>query len=125
MKTMEKDSSVNSLVDEIVDEVMDAISKQKITTNEQAKNSNVKTIGDINDLAKTKNRLDILESKFEKYIANYKPAVEHEKYGTGKDNEKQVMELQGQIEVMRTNMIRLGNELRRIREILMKENLLK
>ena len=75
------------------------------------------------EIIKLKNRIANLEDRLEKYINSFKiVAVEVERELTekweelNKENEKQNIELRGQIEDLRGALIRLSNELKNIKE---------
>lgn len=102
---------------ELVDEIVDEILKSRDVENYGGKGSGS------NEILKLKNRTASLEDRLNKYINNFKTvAVEVERELTEKweelnrENERQTIELQGQIEDLRTALIRLSNEMKNIKE---------
>lgn len=103
----------DSLVEEIVDEILKT---EKIVEGDGVKSD---------DVSRLKNRISNLENRLEKFISNFKTVVVEvdrqltEKWEElNKGEEKRVLSLQGQIEDLRTALIRLSNELKSIREVI-------
>ncbi len=103
----------DSLVEEIVDEILKT---EKIVEGDGTKSD---------DVSRLKNRISNLENRLEKFINNFKTVVVEvdrqltEKWEElNKGEEKRVLSLQGQIEDLRTALIRLSSELKSIREVI-------
>lgn len=115
------------LMEDLVDELADMVSNSrkladilKITQeNELIQNKNLK------ETDKLKERISILENRIDKYANSFRIfAIEverelSEKYRSlEEDNEKRVVHLQGQLENLRTAMIKLSSEVKGLKDIL-------
>ncbi len=103
---------------ELVDEIVDEILKSKDIT-DGGNPSGPK------EIVKLQNRIANLENRLEKYINSFRTvAVEAERNLTEKwedlirENERQTIKLQGEIEDLRTALIRLSNEMKNIKEVI-------
>ncbi len=110
----------DELVDEIVEEILTETKAEKlssVTKPEIFLDSNVP------ENVKLKTRLQNLENRIEKHVHDYKTtAIEVERQIVDKfsefehENEKRLIYLQGQVEALRTAMIRLSNEVKQFKE---------
>lgn len=110
----------DKFIDEIVDEIVDVSSlagREKITLDDAIQKRN------LSEIVKLKERIAALENRVEKYINSFKlVAVEAERLTSEKteslneENLRQIAHLQGQIEDLRSAMIRLSNEVKKIAE---------
>lgn len=114
------------IIEEIAEEVADLIvdSKKLSDVLKTSKEKDVIQKRNLSEVTKMKERIRLLENRVEKYIKSFKiVAVEVERMITerteemNKENEQQIMHLQGQIEDLRTIMIRIGNEVKKIKGI--------
>jgi len=124
MSEMQEDFGIDDkLVDEIVDEILDStrpakgISPREIPTEETLQRHS------LGEVARLKSRISALENRLEKYVNNFKTtAVEVEREisernkNLDEENERQILRLQGQLEDLRSAMIRLSNEVKRLKE---------
>ena len=111
------------LVDEIVNEILEE-TKPKMRS--EAKPKAIKEdnlLEDGTDTVKLKSRIQYLENRIEKHVHDYKiGAVEVERQISSKfsefeqETEKQLIYLQGQLESLRTAMIRLSSEFKQFKE---------
>jgi len=105
------------ITEEIADEIVKLVLKSKPSTEANAVEKK-----NLDDIAKLKQRIFSLENRVEKYIKNFKiVATEAERHLTeraeeiSKENEQTIVNLQAQIEDLRTAMIRLSNEVKKIK----------
>lgn len=112
------DEMVDEIVEEILSETMSKKSSPKTKVEED-------TLLDSNvpELIKLRTRIQNLENRIEKHVHDYKTtAIEVERQIVDKFSEveqqyeKQLIYLQGQIEVLRNAMIKLSNEFRLFKE---------
>lgn len=110
---MNKEKS--DLVEEIANEITETILSSRNYENLQKRN--------FAEIVKLKNRIKNLEQRLEKHINNYKiTATEIERQITertensNQEIEKRIANLIGQIEDLRSAMIRLSNEIKKIKE---------
>lgn len=110
----------DELIDEIADEILDSLKRDQPTFK----------IGDLqrrnlSGMVKLQTRITNLENRVEKCIKSFKinatesvRQISETERSLENENEQQTIRLQGQIEDLRMAMIRLSNEVKRIREIL-------
>lgn len=121
-----KNELIDKLADEIADEVVGEISRERIVTKPDSDQKGEL----INAIRRLTRRIEDLEDRIDRQ--NKIPAIPAEKikyadnFDKGYDeNDRRLSELQNQIEMLRTGLIRLNNEVRRIRESLASEDLMK
>lgn len=116
---MNKKSSIqidDELIDEIVDEILGILKKKQPTPREDR--VRIPQSGEIENL---ESRIANLETKLEKYSGSYKAIVNESSQiesSLEKNNEDHLVNLQSQLEDMMTTIIRLNEEIKRIKEIL-------
>jgi len=118
----------DELVDEIVEEVLSETmgkTQLEIPTKKPKLKEPEETLLDSNvsDLVKLKSRIQYLENRIEKHVHDYKTtAIEVERQISDKfsefeqENEKRLIYLQGQLEALRTAMIKFSNEFKQSKE---------
>lgn len=132
MKTNKGELAIpNELVDEIVDEILSETTDKtpqpenikKPRTEPRKPESEELLDSDAPDFIKLKSRLQYLENRIEKHVHDYKTtAIEVERQIAEKfseldqGTEKQLIYLQGQLEALRTAMIKLSNEFKQSKE---------
>ena len=109
------------LIDELADEIADMIiqAKKSATPKAEVKPDAVKTRSE----SGLENRLAVIEERLNKLVNSFRiVAIEAERElnekieGVNKENEERIVRLQGQIETLRSAMIRLGNAIRELEE---------
>ena len=113
----------DDLVDEIVDEILSEKVKSLKSESKIHKAEEPFLDSEMSELSKLKPRIQNLENRIEKHAHDYKTtAIEVERQIVDKfseleqENEKRLMYLQGQVEALRTAMIKLSNELKQLKE---------
>lgn len=108
------------LVDEIVGEIIDSMKK-----GQPAAKFDGAQMQYINEIARLKARIVNLENRVEKYVGNFKinatesaRKISETESSLQENYEHQIIALQGQLENLRTAMIRLSGEVKRIKDIL-------
>ena len=131
MKSPVEDKQDNKqMVDEIADEVVETIFRSKLLADSHrpmvdAGSRNVEEISKLrNRVTNLERRMELEIEKFKIYTAEIDKAVD-EKSPDSDKVEKRIADLGNQVDLLRAGMIRLSNEVRRIRESLLRENLLK
>ncbi len=111
------------LVDEIVEEILTEVKPEMQPEFKPSKTRKEDLLGDTVDIVKLKTRLQYLENRIEKHVHDYKiGAVEVERQIASKfsefeeGTEKQLIYLQGQLEALRTAMIKMSNEFKQSKE---------
>jgi len=115
----------NQFVDEIVDVILDSREQSKGMPAKRIPTEEILQRSNLGEMVKVKSRISALENRLEKYINSFKitaTEVEREiseRYkNLNEDNEQQNLHLQGQLEDLRSAMIRLSNEVKRLKETL-------
>jgi len=110
----------DELVDGIVDEILDSMKKEKIPVKADAFQRR-----NLSEIVRLQARIANLENRVEKFVRNFKISatesvrqISETERGLEEENEQQIMQLQGQIENLRTAMIRLGSEVKRLKDAL-------
>ena len=106
--------------DKLLDEVVEELMKSENLTALKKPDGQYTS-----DLGKMKSRIDNIESRLEKYVKSFKiVAMEVERQlvekneELNKEREQRVLKIQGHVEDLRTAMIRLSNEVKRIKDAL-------
>jgi len=115
----------DDLVDEIVDEILEETKApvEQLSTKKTKIKEESFLDSEVPDSVKLKSRIQYLENRIEKHVHDYKTtAIEVERQISDKfsefeqENEKRLMYLQGQLEALRTAMIKLSNEFKQSKE---------
>ena len=118
------DDLIDEIVEEVLSETMEKPSSETPTKKPKLKEPEEMLLdSNVSDLAKLKPRVQYLENRIEKHVHDYKTtAVEVERQISDKfsefeqENEKRLIYLQGQLEALRTAMIKLSNEFKQSKE---------
>ncbi len=129
MKSAQKEKSnysdlKESLAEEIADEIVDSIltsgaNRKGVEISENKKENFRENIGsETEELIRIKRRLEAAENRLDKYVNSFKIfATEVERQLTQKtgeltdDVDRQILDLQGDVEELRTAMIKLSNKI--------------
>ena len=119
-----EEKTTDQLADEIVEILLDSIASKGNPKNARERVTNLNSLErkDLMEIVKLKNRIAALENRVEKYIRSFQiTATESERHLTEKseeltkENQQDIMNLQAQIEDLRTAMVRLGNEVKKLK----------
>jgi predicted secreted protein len=107
--------------DEFIDSVVDEVVKSMKHKAEKLTEGQKKAYWE--EIVKLRSRVATLENRVEKYISSFKTnSVENVRNMSqiseelSSESEKQILDLQTQLEALRTAMIRLSSEVRKIKE---------
>jgi uncharacterized coiled-coil protein SlyX len=116
-----KTDTIDKLVNEIVDTITDTKKLNKLLRIIEEKEDVEKK--NSNEILSLRKKVDILESRLNKLIRNFETtAVEAERDITDRYEkvlehiDDQIVHLQGQIEKLRTSLIRISNEVKNLKE---------
>jgi chromosome segregation ATPase len=116
-----KTDTIDKLVNEIVDTITDTKKLNKLLRIIEEKEDVEKK--NSNEILSLRKKVDILESRLNKLIRNFETtAVEAERDITDRYEkvlehiDDQIVHLQGQIENLRTSLIRISNEVKNLKE---------
>ena len=118
------DELVNEIVEEVLSETMGKPSSETPTKKPKLKEpEEMLQDSNVSDVVKLKSRIQYLENRIEKHVHDYKTtAIEVERQIVDKfsefeqENEKRLIYLQGQLEALRTAMIKFSNEFKQSKE---------
>ncbi len=118
------DELVDEIVEEVLAETMEKASSETPTKKYKPKEQEETLLdNNLSDAVKLKPRIQYLENRIEKHVHDYKTTVIEverqivEKFSEfEQENEKRLIYLQGQLEVLRTAMIKLSNEFKQSKE---------
>jgi len=124
MSEMQENFEVDDeLVDEIVDEILNSREQSNGMPAKKMPTGEILQRHNLGEMVKLKSRVFALENRLEKYINSFKiTAVEVEREisernkNLDEDNEQQILSLQGQLANLRTAVIRLSNDVKRLKE---------
>ena len=122
MNKLKPEILTDSMIDEISDEIVESLLKSGVVRREKEEMHGNDGVLDDTKAAKIKNRIKELEGRLDSHINDFKVvSIETERMITEKvesmneESERQILALQEQIEDMRTAMIRLSNEIKRMK----------
>ena len=118
------DELLDEIVEEVLSETMGKPSSEAPTKKPKLKEPEEMPLdGNVSDVVKLKSRIQYLENRIEKHVHDYKTtAIEVERQISDKfsefeqENEKRLIYLQGQLEALRTAMIKFSNEFKQSKE---------
>lgn len=118
------DELVDEIVEEVLSETMGKPLSEIPTKKPKLKEPEEMLLdSNVSDVVKLKSRIQYLENRIEKHVHDYKTtAIEVERQIVDKfsefeqENEKRLIYLQGQLEALRTAMIKFSNESKQSKE---------
>ncbi len=107
----------DELIDEIVDEILkEGVVAKKPDYHKGGKKSSNIFHGDLNKIESIERKLDDHINDYETTIVEIERQITEKSHDSTEDFERQLMHMQGQIEDLRTAMIRLSGEFKKFKE---------